>query len=193
MIEQLTLLDLPVLEATPSPAQAKVSKSKPPRLNVVVDRLDIPHTPFEVIQAVLACLQEVDLDPCSHAQASSAVPTKKRFIQGEEGLSQAWRGKVYLQPSDWQAMEQWIDKLCREYESGRVSDAIALVPACVDAPWFERLGGYPVCFLRQHRTRWQGDSYDRLPAAVFYLGQNLEQFIQAFRQLGRIYAAVDSL
>jgi len=183
MIEQLTLLDLPAPEESTLPEQAEPLPPEQP---------DAPHTPFAIIQAVLACLGEIDLDPCSNPLASSVVPAKKRFFQLEEGLAQPWQGSVYLQPPGNDAIRHWIEKLCYEYESGQMKGAIALVPARVDTAWFDRLGGYPVCFLRQQLDLSGKSNHSPFPAAVFYLGPDLEKFIQSFRKLGRIYAAIDT-
>ena len=195
MIEQLTLLDLPATEASALKSElSAIEDSKLPEQTEPLPpkQLDAPHTPFAIIQAVLACLGEIDLDPCSDPQASSVVPAKKRFFQAEEGLAPAWQGSVYLQPPANDAIRHWVNKLCAEYEAGRVGGAIALLPARVDTDWFDRLGGYPVCFLRQQLSLSGSPNPEPFPAAVFYLGPDLEKFIQSFRKLGRIYAAIDT-
>ena len=195
MIEQLTLLDLPATET--SALKSELSAVEDSRLPeqpqpLPPEPLDAPHTPFAIIQAVLACLGEIDLDPCSDPQASSVVPAKKRFFQAEDGLTPGWHGSVYLQPPANDDICHWVNKLCSEYESGQVGGAIALLPARVDTDWFDRLGGYPVCFLRQQLSLSGSRNNAPFPAAIFYLGPDLEKFIRSFRKLGRIYAAIDT-
>ena len=59
--------------------------------------------------------------------------------------------KVYVNPPYGLLIGPWIAKLREELWAGRVSEAIALVPARTDTEWWERLTDEPsptVCFVR---------------------------------------------
>jgi hypothetical protein len=52
-----------------------------------------------------------------------------------------------LNPPYGHEIDDWIAKLVAEHEAGRVTEAIALVPARVDTEWFRRLDPFPRCFV----------------------------------------------
>ena len=91
------------------------------------------------IEAVVACLGTIDLDPCSNAEGKPNVPARKHYTAADDGLSKQWRGRVYMNPPYGDEIDAWVAKLCEEHQAGRVPEAIALVPARTDTEWFARL------------------------------------------------------
>jgi len=86
---------------------------------------------------------------------------------------------------------QWIDKLVSEYRAGRVTQAIALVPARTDTAWFAALRDFPRCFLQGRLTFRKSDGSDAdpapFPSALVYLGPDIDRFAEVFSDLGDIY------
>jgi len=142
------------------------------------------YTPQVVIDATLACLGEIDLDPCSNDRDHPNVPAAQHYTQAEDGLTQEWRGRIYMNPPYGREIDLWIEKLCLEHEAGRTTEAIALVPSRTDTQWWLRLRDYPVCFV-SGRLRFVGsDNSAPFPSAIFYLGENIGAFYRIFNELG---------
>ncbi len=96
------------------------------------------YTPPHIVAAVVETLATIDLDPCSNLGTPN-VPARRHFTADDDGLAQPWVGRVYMNPPYGREIGAWVEKLAHEYEAGRVTEAIALVPARVDTAWWRRL------------------------------------------------------
>jgi len=144
-------------------------------------------TPPLIIERVLKVMGEVDLDPCSNSHETPNVPAAKHFTKEDNGLSQTWHGRVYMNPPYGREIANWVNYLCKEYEQGDVSEAIALLPARTDTEWFRRLRQYPRCFI-WGRLRFSGNETGApFPSMAVYLGGNISRFKEAFGSIGDIY------
>lgn len=144
------------------------------------------HTPPDVVNAVVAALGAIDLDPCSNGGAPN-IPASGHYTAEDDGLAHEWCGRVYMNPPYGRPIAEWVHKLCSEHESGRVSEAIALVPARTDTEWFQRLRNAAICFI-DGRLKFSGHTNSApFPSAACYLGGNLESFADAFEELGDIW------
>ena len=81
---------------------------------------------------VCAAVQEVchiHLDPASTAAANMRVGADRYYTRADNGLTQHWRGNVYLNPPYSRAANsaKWIQKLVHHYRNGDVPEAIAVV------------------------------------------------------------------
>lgn len=147
-------------------------------------------TPPKVLERVVAAVGPIDLDPCSDEGFN--VEAARHFTFREDGLDREWGGEespvsVYMNPPYGDGIGRWVDKLLSEYESGRVRQAVALLPSRTDTRWFAKLAAYPRCFIRG-RIRFSGtDSGAPFPSAAFYIGDDPESFSESFRELGDIY------
>jgi len=142
------------------------------------------YTPQCIIDATLACLGEIDLDPCSNSLTDPVIPAKGHFTVDDDGLIWKWHGRIYMNPPYGRVIDRWIAKLCEEHEAGRVTEAIALVPARTDTQWWLRLRDFPVCFITGRLTFGGNEDPAPFPSAVFYLGENIGAFYRAFIELG---------
>ncbi|GEM_PF-1725398 len=148
------------------------------------------YTPQCIINATLACLGEIDLDPCSNSLTDPVVPAKRHFTADDDGLRWQWHGRTYMNPPYGRQIDSWIAKLCEEHEAGRVTEAIALVPARTDTQWWLRLRDYPVCFIQGRLTFGGNSDPAPFPSAVFYLGEEIGNFYRAFYELGDCWRRV---
>ncbi len=155
------------------------------------------HTPRHshiLLQAVLACLGEIDLAFCNNSYHSFSVPARKRFMKEDNGLTHDWRGKVYVNPPCGDAVKDWVEKLCTEFESGRVTQALALIAAQTNSQWFRCLRQYPRCFITEYLIFSDPDNSADLPVVMFYLGhenEGFQRFVTAFEGLGDIFILVE--
>jgi hypothetical protein len=149
------------------------------------------HTPAGVVVCVVEALGAIDLDPCSNWYGPPNVPAARHFTPMEDGLQRQWGGRVYMNPPYGRTIDAWAEKLVTEFQAGRVTQAIALVPARTDTDWFGRLRDFARCFIRG-RLQFSGhENSAPFPSCAVYLGDRLERFYLAFRLLGDIFMRVE--
>lgn len=145
------------------------------------------HTPAEVIERVTRALGTIDLDPC--AEEARGVPAGQHYTEAEDGLTQPWRGRVYMNPPYGTVIGDWIDKLAAEVKYGNVTEAIALLPARTDTAWWTRLPSEALCFVTG-RLRFSGMGPAPFPSVAAYLGTTPDGFLDAFADAGVLYRRV---
>lgn len=141
------------------------------------------YTPPQIIEGVLAVLGEIDVDPCSNPEPHN-IPAKDHFTAADDGLSKEWFGRIYMNPPYGEEIGKWIVKLRDEYESGRVRQAIALLPARTDTQWFQPLFDYPCCFV-SGRLKFSDAGSAPFPSVLVYFGVSWEKFAATFREIGK--------
>lgn len=144
------------------------------------------YTPPEIVERVIRCLGAIDLDPCSNSGAPN-IPAALHFTESDDGLLQEWQGRIYMNPPYGRPIVGWVEKLCGEYRAGRVSAAVALVPARTDTTWFQMLRDAAMCFING-RLKFSGhDNAAPFPSAAAYLGDDIAAFADAFDGAGDIW------
>jgi len=157
------------------------------------------YTPAKYLDTVRQVLGTIDLDPASNAQANEVVQATKFYAQDDDGLSQPWFNRVWLNPPygllTGQGSNQavWSRKLISEYEAGNVTEAILLVNAATERSWFQALWNYPICFTNHrinfYRPEGDGES-PTIGNAFVYFGAQESTFIEAFRQWGTVAKSI---
>jgi hypothetical protein len=85
------------------------------------------YTPPEYIELARTVLGNIDLDPASNAQAQKTVRADRYFTAADDGLTQEWRGRVWLNPPYSQPLiSHFIKKLVDEVGAGNVTEAVLL-------------------------------------------------------------------
>ncbi len=149
---------------------------------------DRKYTPPEITQLILAVLGEIDLDPA--ADDGKHISAKTHYTIADNGLKQEWHGKVFMNPP-YSCSGEWVTKLNSEFLSGKVTEAIALLPASTDTKWFQPLWNQPICFWRG-RITFLDENYEVLKSPArqshcfIYWGENVEKFSQVFSQYGEV-------
>jgi len=154
------------------------------------------YTPAQYIEAAREVMGGIDLDPASHPIAQEVIKAGTYFTENDDGLSQEWHGRVWLNPpygkiGNESSQGHWGNYLIKEYEEGKVSEAVLLVRSALGYEWFESLWDQlPVCFARERlsfiKSDGTNDGSSKQGTAFFYLGGNIERFIEVFAQFGRI-------
>ena len=148
------------------------------------------YTPPEIVDRAVQTLGQIDLDPCSNGGESPNIPAETHLTKADDGLSQPWHGCVWMNPPYGRVLSDWIGHCCTEYEAGRVSEALVLVPSRTDTEWFRRMKAHPRCFL-WGRLKFSGhENSAPFPSMVAYLGPDTARFIEAFGDKGDIYEAI---
>jgi phage N-6-adenine-methyltransferase len=91
-------------------------------------------TPLDVFQRIAARYGPFDLDPCCREATAKAA---KYFTKVENGLSQPWHGRVFVNPP-YSDPEPWIVKAVKEVEYGCTERVVMLLPAAIDTGWYHR-------------------------------------------------------
>lgn len=172
----------------------------PERQALIEDQTDNVHfssssaewyTPESIIERTRQLFGgSIQLDPCSNNGEKPNVPAETVFTKNDDGLQREWFGTVYMNPPYGRVIEDWVEKLCSEYEAGRVQQAIALIPARTDTAWFRRMVNYPRLFI-WGRLQFSGhENSAPFPSMVVYLGRNLDRFKKAFADMGDAYVRI---
>lgn len=144
------------------------------------------YTPKHIVDRVVKLFGAIGLDPCSNP-GEPRIPAERRYTQADDGLAHEWTGKVYMNPPYGREIAQWIEYLCGQYESGNVTEAIALVPSRTDTAWFGRMRNYLKCFVTGRLSFSDSDTPAPFPSMVVYMGENERAFIEIFSEVGDVY------
>jgi hypothetical protein len=147
------------------------------------------YTQAKYIEAARRVLGEIDLDPASCAQAQRIIRARTFFTKEVDGLSQPWRGRVWLNPPYCGNAGRFVQKLVAEYRAGQVIAAIILVNARdTDSEWFQALFDFVICFAN-HRICFDADppplAQPTNNSAFVYLGNDAAGFAREFSKFGR--------
>jgi hypothetical protein len=145
------------------------------------------YTPAVIVDAVLATLIKVDLDPC--AEAERTFPAAAHYTKDDNGLGHTWVGKVYMNPPYGRDIDQWTTKLRDEFDRGWVVEAIALLPARVETEWWHKLNPPHLCVIAGRLTFGRHKNPAPFPSVAAYFGPHSERFRSAFGRLGLMYEA----
>lgn len=147
------------------------------------------YTPKLILDAVVACAGAIDLDPCSNPGKPN-VPAARHFTAIDDGLTQPWSGRVFMNPPYGQDIVEWIAKFVAEWRRD-MSEGFALVPSRTDTEWFETLttanDDLVVCFVRGRLTFIGNDDPAPFPSMVAYLGPKHDRFAEVFGQIGSLW------
>lgn len=148
------------------------------------------YTPTEHLALARNVLGAIDLDPASSRAAQAVVKAERFFTKEEDGLTEEWAGRVWLNPPYAQPfIAQFVSKMAAERLSGRVSAAIMLTHNYTDTSWFHEAAAVAdaICFTRG-RVKFH-DATGKIAAptqgqAFFYFGDEPAIFAERFAAVG---------
>ena len=152
------------------------------------------YTPSPIVEAARALMGGIDLDPASCAQANEIVKAARFFSIEEDGLSQDWRGRVWLNPPYGREggesnQGRWSRKLIESFEAGDVSEAVLLVNSVTDRSWFWPFWERSICFVYKRIQFYAPDGRKPQPThgnVLVYFGHNQIGFYKQFREFGQV-------
>ena len=152
------------------------------------------YTPGKYIDAVREFFGGIDLDPASSAIANETVQAERFYSLNDDGLSQVWRGRVWLNPPYAQPwIARFAEKLVLEVKTGHVSEAIALTHNYTDTSWFHLMAGTAsaLCFTRGRIGFLSPEGKRAAPTqgqTFFYFGPRIAEFANTFAGFGLVMA-----
>lgn len=90
-------------------------------------------TPPEIVKQAAAEFGPFDLDPAASAENAKAPLF---YTAEDDGLSQPWKGRVWMNPPYGRTIGHWMRKARSEVAVGRAQLVVCLVPVRVDARWW---------------------------------------------------------
>jgi hypothetical protein len=82
------------------------------------------YTPREWWQRVIMVMGEIDVDPAS--DPNKTIPARHHFTKADNGLAQAWHGRIFINPPFGRSVGSWFIKLKEEFKKGNATEAIIL-------------------------------------------------------------------
>jgi hypothetical protein len=148
-------------------------------------------TPLEIVEAARRVMGSIDLDPASSVIANERVKADRIFTLVDDGLSQQWWGRVWLNhPFGKTTNRPWIAKLCAEYTAGRMEAAICISYASTSEQWFHPLLERPQCFFWKRTNYFLPDGTLKKGvtkgSCVTYFGQHVQKFALEFSKMGTV-------
>ena len=144
------------------------------------------YTPAGVVGAARAVMGRIDLDPASTSEANETVQAKAIYTVEDDGLTQPWRGRVFLNPPfSAQLKRAFCDRLRESVASGDVTQAVLVTPIDISPQWGDvirtcasavalAVGSTP---FYGPRGEHGGPGFGHM---VSYYGPNVERFASVF-------------
>jgi hypothetical protein len=150
-------------------------------------------TPAKYINAVLAVMGGIDVDPATHPIAQETVKATHPYFRssgGRGGLDWPWPGRVWLNPPYARdEIRPFVDKLLAEIRCGNTTTAIMLTHNYSDTDWFHAATSMvdALCFTSGRISFYndRGEVCNPTQGQVFfYYGRDIEAFQRVFRDIG---------
>jgi len=149
------------------------------------------YTPPDIIEAAREVLKIINVDPASCEKANEVVQADIFYTEKDDGRTKDIKGNVWMNPPFSQPeVSQFVEKVCKAYEGGDVSQACILTNNCTETVWGQRLLKISsgVCFITGRVKFLDTEGSPRTGALqgqmVCYLGTNTEDFTSSFEKLG---------
>jgi hypothetical protein len=143
-----------------------------------------------LVAAARATMGGVDLDPASCREANTVVQADVIYRWEDNGLTQPWAGRVWLNPpfGQWEA---WAAKSCTELDSGRVEQMCVFITAnaATTKGFHPLLRRADAVFLPEGRYQCWGPKASTSPEGnfIFYFGTEVARFAEAYAPYGTVF------
>lgn len=154
------------------------------------------YTPPEFIQIARVTMGAIDLDPASSELAQQTVNAKTFYTLADDGLSQHWTGRVWMNPPySKEACARFAVKLLEHVTAKDVAQACVLVNNATETAWMQSMlrACAAVCFpagrIRFHDKTGRPANSPLQGQALLYFGPRIEQFEEACATTGPVLFA----
>jgi len=151
------------------------------------------YTPAKYIRVARGVMGSIDTDPASSEVANKTVKAERFFSIDDDGLSDVWRGNVWMNPPYAQPLiSDFCNAITTKFLSGEVDQAIVLVNNATETAWFQQMltAASSVCFPKG-RIKFLDEEGNPSGAplqgqAILYFGTRDETFAYEFGQFGPV-------
>ena len=150
------------------------------------------YTPALYIEKARRVLGEIDLDPASCDAAQATVKATSFYTVEDDGLSQKWFGRVWLNPPyAGKLVAEFAEKMVASWNAGDLNAAFMLTNAYTETSWWHALAeaSSAICFTRG-RIKFESPHGEKCAPtngqSFFYFGDELELLREEFSDLGMI-------
>ena len=123
------------------------------------------YTPQWLVDDLVSEFGIFDLDPCCTPESAKAP---KFFTIEDDGLSQPWFGRVFMNPPYSKGILPWVTKVLGEVNSGNAEMVVALLPIGNYAKWIEE-AWTQACTVRPIFQRLQFDRPDGTQLGIKFM------------------------
>lgn len=155
------------------------------------------YTPKEYIEAARTAMGGIDCDPASSKIANKVVKAETFYTKDDDGLSQSWHGRVWMNPPYAQPLiDQFSEKITEKYEAGEIREACILINNATETAWFQRMlcAASAVCLIRGRikfiDTHGNPSGAPLQGQTIIYLGKKPDRFVKAFSKFGILLRVV---
>lgn len=154
------------------------------------------YTPSLHIELARTVMGGIDCDPATSEIANRTIQAKTIFTAKDDGRSQKWMGRVWLNPPySNPLMGEFIELASTKFEAGEIEQACVLVNNATETKWFQRMleVASAVCFPKS-RIKFLDPDGGRTNSplqgqAIVYMGDNVDAFYNAFSAEGKVLLA----
>ena len=115
------------------------------------------ETPGDLFNELDRIFGGFTLDPCATPQNAKCA---RFFTRADDGLAQAWTGKVFMNPPYGREIGKWVRKAWTESLSGAL--VVCLLPARVDTRWWHEYAKKGHVYFLRGRLKF-GSSVNSAP------------------------------
>lgn len=151
------------------------------------------YTPAKYIDLAREVMGGIDCDPATSEIANQTVKAKTIFTAENDGLTQTWRGRVWMNPPYAQPLiNDFAEAVSAKFKSGEIDQACILVNNATETQWFQRMLSVAsaVCFpktrIKFFDPQGKKGGAPLQGQAIVYMGDNVELFVAAFKSEGAV-------
>jgi ParB family chromosome partitioning protein len=151
------------------------------------------YTPQCYADAARETMGGIDVDPASSELANQFIKANKYFSVKDNGLTQEWRGNVWMNPPYVQPLvTEFCSLLVNKFRSNEIKQACVLVNNATETSWYQNMMPYcsAICFIKGrvqfYDKNGQNSNSPLQGQTILYFGDNLEKFISNFSGFGTI-------
>jgi phage N-6-adenine-methyltransferase len=125
------------------------------------------ETPPDLFDELARIFGGFTLDPCATAENAKC---DRYFTREQDGLTQAWTGKVFMNPPYGREIGKWVKKAWHESLHGAL--VVCLLPARVDTRWWHEYAAKGYVHFLQGRLKFRNARNSApFPSAIVTFGK----------------------
>jgi ParB family chromosome partitioning protein len=150
------------------------------------------HSPTEMVEAARTVMGGIDLDPASCAQANKIIKAEKFYSLREDGLSQPWFGRIWLNPPYGRFAPKFVKRFGELFSIGSIEQGILLLGTHhLTTEWIGVVFLHKpiICFPTKRLQFSDSKSRPAHGSVILGIGVDQDQFAEIFSEFGHLFTA----